>query len=315
MCISITNIQTHGSLFFRINCSPQYICTGSHTSSDWLTDWKKPGFQLFLQEMAVTTALCIHNILLHCALDCALFTCSGAACQSYHHQLSFIIISLWLLFFILFLLPQRNVAGSSPAMEYLAFQNCMQYLLGCGLPIGALITDRHMSIAKHMREQLPQITHYFDLWNLKKSKGLPIHKLFIWKKKWFEYQFFQTEIHKVLLKISKERNGEVLRNWIKPCTNHLMWSTISTLSSNGSVIWAKFRSFLGHFIDKHNHDDHNSTSVPMTVISKTGHGLMKVTSSKIISTWPGHEFNSPLTPLFFFSECVYFLKVFHKCPE
>jgi len=64
---------------------------------------------------------------------------------------------------------QRNVAGNSPAMEYLAFQNCLTYLLGCGVPLGTLITDRHSSIIKHMRERLNNIKHYFDLWHIKKS--------------------------------------------------------------------------------------------------------------------------------------------------
>ena len=55
-------------------------------------------------------------------------------------------------------------------MEYMGFQASMDYLLGCGLEIATLITDRHGSVTKHMREQLPEIIHYFDLWHLKKSK-------------------------------------------------------------------------------------------------------------------------------------------------
>jgi hypothetical protein len=44
--------------------------------------------------------------------------------------------------------------------------------------------------------------------------------------------------------------------WIQPCQNHLIWSATSTLSGCGIVIWAKFRSFLGHIINKHKkHDD------------------------------------------------------------
>ena len=54
-------------------------------------------------------------------------------------------------------------------MEMLAFRNCMDSLLACGLAIDTLITDRHSSITKHMRENLGHIKHYFDLWHLKKS--------------------------------------------------------------------------------------------------------------------------------------------------
>ena len=65
---------------------------------------------------------------------------------------------------------QRNEVGSSTAMEYAAFQQCMDFLMGHSLDISTFVSDRHISIAKHMREKLTNITHYFDLWHLKKSK-------------------------------------------------------------------------------------------------------------------------------------------------
>ena len=55
----------------------------------------------------------------------------------------------------------------------------------------------------------------------------------------------------MLLKIAKEKGNEGLSCWIQPCANHLHWSAITTFSGNGSVIWAKFKSFLGHIINKH----------------------------------------------------------------
>ena len=45
----------------------------------------------------------------------------------------------------------------------------MEYLLGCGLLIKTFGSDRHASIAKHMREKLANIKQYFDIWHLKKS--------------------------------------------------------------------------------------------------------------------------------------------------
>ena len=65
---------------------------------------------------------------------------------------------------------QRNQAGSSPAMEFMGFKACMDYLTGCGLLPKAFVSDRHVSIAAYMRKSLPNITHYFDIWHLKKSK-------------------------------------------------------------------------------------------------------------------------------------------------
>lgn len=70
-------------------------------------------------------------------------------------------------FFFIFL--QRNEAGNSSGMEYLGFQRSLAYLSECGIKISTFISDRHTSIAKHMREKLIDITHYFDLWHLKKS--------------------------------------------------------------------------------------------------------------------------------------------------
>ena len=53
-------------------------------------------------------------------------------------------------------------------MEYVGFQRCMTYLSECGLKTSTFISDRHTSIAKHMREKLKEVVHYFDLWHLKK---------------------------------------------------------------------------------------------------------------------------------------------------
>jgi len=78
-------------------------------------------------------------------------------------------------------------------MEFMGFKECMNFLLGYGIVITSFISDRHVSIASHMRKVLTGITHYFDIWHLKKK------------------------IRKVLSKISKEKGCEALSEWIKPC--------------------------------------------------------------------------------------------------
>ena len=55
-------------------------------------------------------------------------------------------------------------------MEFMGFKECMNFLLGYGIVITSFISDRHVSIASHMRKVLTGITHYFDIWHLKKSK-------------------------------------------------------------------------------------------------------------------------------------------------
>eukprot|EP00112_Aurelia_sp_Birch-Aquarium-sp1_P012751 Seg2686.5 transcript_id=Seg2686.5/GoldUCD/mRNA.D3Y31 product="hypothetical protein" protein_id=Seg2686.5/GoldUCD/D3Y31 len=98
-------------------------------------------------------------------------------------------------------------------------------MLPCG--ISTFVSDRHSSVIKHMKEKLSSVKHYFDLWHLKKK------------------------VRKVLTKISKLKGFEVLSEWIQPCVNHLHWSATTTPSGNGNVILAKFKSFLGHIVNKH----------------------------------------------------------------
>ncbi|XP_068738524.1 uncharacterized protein [Montipora capricornis] len=128
-----------------------------------------------------------------------------------------------------FSLVQRNQVGSSTAMGFMGFQECMQYLIGYGLLIGTFISDRHISIASHMNKVLHHIKHYFDIWHLKKKT------------------------RKSLTAISKLKGCEVLAQWIKPCERHLYRCATSTFSGCGCgrVIWAKFKSFLNHVVNKH----------------------------------------------------------------
>lgn len=57
-------------------------------------------------------------------------------------------------------------------------------------------------------------------------------------------------------------------NWIRPCENHFFWSATSTLSGNGNVIYAKFKSFLSHVINKHDNLDE-------PLYNKCNHGEIK----------------------------------------
>ena len=59
----------------------------------------------------------------------------------------------------------------------------------------------------------------------------------------------------MLSKIAKENDCEEVQPWIRPCENHLSWSATSTSSGDGRVILAKFVSFLGHIVDKHENLD------------------------------------------------------------
>ena len=68
--------------------------------------------------------------------------------------------------------------------------------------------------------------------------------------------FVSTEIRKVLSSIAKTKGCEALTEWIKPCERHLHCSATSTFSGNGRVMWAKFKTFMYHVVNKHtNFDD------------------------------------------------------------
>ena len=66
-------------------------------------------------------------------------------------------------FIITYYCLQRNEAGNSQGMEYLAFQRCLDFLAESDFPFEALVTDRHGSITKHMKEKEQKIKHFFDL--------------------------------------------------------------------------------------------------------------------------------------------------------
>ena len=55
-------------------------------------------------------------------------------------------------------------------MEYAGFKNCFESMFGNNLNLGTFVSDRHNQIIKHMKEELTELTHFFDLWHLKKSK-------------------------------------------------------------------------------------------------------------------------------------------------
>lgn len=74
-----------------------------------------------------------------------------------------------------------------------------------------------------------------------------------------------TEITKLLNKLTKEKGNEELQPWVKPCERHLYWSATSIQDGNGKVIWAKFKLFLSHIINRH-------TNLDDPLFNKCAHG-------------------------------------------
>jgi hypothetical protein len=60
---------------------------------------------------------------------------------------------------------------NSYAMELEGLQRSLAFLMEENeLPVSHLITDRHSSVKKYMRERHTDITNWFDVWHVAKGK-------------------------------------------------------------------------------------------------------------------------------------------------
>ncbi|KAK3731207.1 hypothetical protein QZH41_017743 [Actinostola sp. cb2023] len=156
--------------------------------------------------------------------------------------------------------PKANEVGSSSAMEFAGHQRTFEFLLTTGIIITTFVSDRHASIAKWMREELPRrwsalgkpiVNHFFDLWHIGKK------------------------IQKTLIKLSKENGCELIGRWRKACVRHFYWSVMSTHSLLGEVKVAKFHTFLSHILNVHTH-------LPNRLFNACAHGA--ITKPKVWMT-------------------------------
>ena len=59
--------------------------------------------------------------------------------------------------------------ANSNAMELEGLKRCLQTLEGEDVSISDITTDRHPQVKKFMREQHPEINHWFDVWHVAKG--------------------------------------------------------------------------------------------------------------------------------------------------
>lgn len=112
-------------------------------------------------------------------------------------------------------------------MELEGAKRCFGFLLDAGVKIKVFISDRHLGIAKWMREKHPGISHFYDIWHVCKS------------------------ITKKLLKASKEKGCDLIADWMKGIRRHLYWCATSTKQGFQAMIIAKWKSFMLHVTNKH----------------------------------------------------------------
>lgn len=117
-------------------------------------------------------------------------------------------------------------------MELEGAKRAFDYLARVGIPIPIFVSDRHRGIAKWIRECNPNTSHFYDIWHVARS------------------------IDKILLKLSKEKGCERIKEWMKGVRTHLYWCATSTKQGFEELILAKWKSFMHHVTDKHeNHPD------------------------------------------------------------
>ena len=91
--------------------------------------------------------------------------------------------------------------------------------------IKQLTTDQHLQAKKYLREQEEGIDHQFDVWHFSKSIKIK------------------------LLKFSKKKAGEELRQWIKSIFNNL-WCLSGTCEQHEMLLKEKWVSLLFHMLNK-----------------------------------------------------------------
>lgn len=123
---------------------------------------------------------------------------------------------------------QANEAnGSSPKMELIGLQRCFASLKDEEVSISTFVSDRHRGVAKWIRESFSSVKHFFDIWHVART------------------------ITKKLLQAAKEKDCERINRWISSIRNHLYWCATTTREGFGSLILAKWKSFMRHVQDKH----------------------------------------------------------------
>ena len=65
---------------------------------------------------------------------------------------------------------QSNEVKGSYHMEKEGLHRVLEFLHHNHLKVNILVTDRHRQINKWLREEHPEVTHYYDVWHVAKGK-------------------------------------------------------------------------------------------------------------------------------------------------
>ncbi|KAG0445395.1 hypothetical protein HPB47_015831 [Ixodes persulcatus] len=116
---------------------------------------------------------------------------------------------------------------ASVQMEKQGFIRSLKFLKTKDIKVRSLTTDRHRSIAKHMREVEPEVVHYFDMWHVSKS------------------------IKKAITAASKAPGCSALDVWVQAAANHMHWCATAS-RGNGHPLVEAWASIARHVADIQN---------------------------------------------------------------
>jgi len=120
----------------------------------------------------------------------------------------------------------EDKVDNSVAMEKIAVERSLDFVLSTGLKIDTLATDRHIGVQSLMKNKYPEINHQFDVWHFAKNITKRLH-----------------------LKAQK-KNATELMPWIHSVSNHLYWCS-QTCGGDPILLKEKWNSCLHHIVNRH----------------------------------------------------------------
>ncbi|KAM4017527.1 uncharacterized protein ACNLHF_007163 [Anomaloglossus baeobatrachus] len=115
---------------------------------------------------------------------------------------------------------------TSETQEKIGFQKTMGDLQTMNADVKMIVTDRSVTVQEILKDNYPSIVHQIDLWHLSKSIG-----------------------NEVLL-AAKQKDCEVLYEWVEAIRNHIWWSSC-TCCKNPDMLIQKWKSVLHHVTNVH----------------------------------------------------------------
>ncbi|KAM4017532.1 uncharacterized protein ACNLHF_007167 [Anomaloglossus baeobatrachus] len=115
---------------------------------------------------------------------------------------------------------------TSETPEKIGFQKTMGDLQTMNADVQMIVTDRSVAVQEILKDNYPSIVHQIDLWHLSKSIG-----------------------NEVLL-AAKQKDCEVLYEWVEAIRNHIWWSSC-TCCKNPDMLIQKWKSVLHHVTNVH----------------------------------------------------------------